>query len=198
MPYLILFLYFRKTLPWHVGCMPVQTLSFTSGPHSRRRCWVSCLELCHSSPSTSSSRQTGYVTSWIYHRWRHTRNDGCSTGHECNMTIYLLRAMYTLACKNLHKSIRRLYVNCCLHAHFIFSFLICCGDSAWFSSSYNSGRIWINHHNAALPILSLCWRDRKPARKSEKYSDTNLHLGKMSRRRNGCKVTVILFPWKLH
>lgn len=124
MPYFILFLYFRKTLPWHVGCMPVQTLSSTSGPHSRRRCWVSCLELCHSSPSTSSSRQTGYVTSWIHLRWRPTRNDGCSTGHECNMTMYLLRAMYTLACKNLHKSIRRLYVNCCPHALFIFSWPI--------------------------------------------------------------------------
>lgn len=51
----------RKTLPWHAGCLHAPTPTHTSGPHSRHLCWVPCLELFHSLPSTSSSRQTGYV-----------------------------------------------------------------------------------------------------------------------------------------
>lgn len=162
MPYFILFLYFRKTLPWHVGCMPVQTLSSTSGPHSRRRCWVSCLELCHSSPSTSSSRQTGYVTSWIYLRWRPTRNDGCSTGH-----VFIEGHVHTSVQKftQIHKtSLCELLPAC----SFYFFLAHCCGDSVWFSSGYNSGRIWINHHNAALPILSLCLKGQENCTKIRK------------------------------
>lgn len=57
-----IFCLYRKTQPWHAGCMHVPTPSCTSGPHSRHLCWVSWLEWCLSSPSTKSSRQTGYVT----------------------------------------------------------------------------------------------------------------------------------------
>lgn len=73
----------------------------------------------------------------------------------------------------------------------------CCGDWVWFSSvtiQEGFGTVITMLHYQ----FGLCWRGQEKLHKNDKSSDMSSRLGKISRRHTGCKVTVILFPWKLH